>query len=155
MYPSITVTYDLSMRKLLLPTLLSFALLLTGCYQARVTTGEDPGRTIEKKFASGFINGLATPGANIDAAECENGVAVVETQLSVPNMLVGAVTFGIYTPMDVRITCAASSSMSHLMKAPELSVPEGATTAEVRHTLNKAAQKSAEAQTPVQVKNLD
>jgi hypothetical protein len=37
-------------------------------------------------------------------------VARVETQLSFANQLVGLLTLGIYTPMDIRVTCAASRS---------------------------------------------
>ena len=41
-------------------------------------------------------------------AKCgSRGVSKVETQLSFLNLVVGAVTLGIFTPMDLKVTCAA------------------------------------------------
>ena len=34
-------------------------------------------------------------------------MARVETKLSFLNQLVGSLTFGIYTPMEIKVTCAA------------------------------------------------
>ncbi|QXD16354.1 Bor family protein [Rhodocaloribacter litoris] len=83
-------------------------LLLTGCYHARVTTGLTPStEVIDIPFASAWIYGLVPPSIVDVENECENGVARVETQLSFVNQLVGAITFGIYTPMHIRVTCAA------------------------------------------------
>ena len=39
-----------------------------------------------------------------------NGVAKVETQLSFANQLVYALTWGIYAPMEIVVTCAAAPS---------------------------------------------
>ncbi len=81
--------------------------LLTGCYHARITTGAEPSaRVIEKPFASAWIYGLVPPGTVEAEKECERGVAGVETKLSFVNQLVGFLTFGIYTPMHIKITCA-------------------------------------------------
>ena len=38
---------------------------------------------------------------------CPNGVAKVETQHRFVNQLVGLLTLGIYTPMQIKVTCAA------------------------------------------------
>jgi hypothetical protein len=38
-----------------------------------------------------------------------NGVAKVETQLSFVNQLVNLLTLGIYTPMEIRVVCAAAA----------------------------------------------
>jgi hypothetical protein len=78
-----------------------------GCYHATVETGLTPSpQTVENRWASSFIFGLVPPKTISTQAKCANGVAKVETQLSFLNQLVGALTLGIYTPMDVRATCA-------------------------------------------------
>ena len=93
-------------------TTLTAALLSVGCYHATVTTGATPSatETIDQPFASSWIYGLVPP-KTVEAAEkCSSGVAKVETRQSFVNGLVGALTFGIYTPMHIRVTCAARSS---------------------------------------------
>lgn len=85
--------------------------LLDGCYHATVETGLAPSpQTIEKPWASSFVYGLVPPSIVETAAKCPSGVAKVETQLSFLNQLVGFLTLGIYTPMDIRVTCAAARS---------------------------------------------
>ncbi|MGH7581626.1 MAG: Bor family protein [Gemmatimonadales bacterium] len=85
------------------------ALFLPGCYHAVVTTGATPSpQVIEKSFASGWIYGLVPPSTVETAAKCPNGVAKVETQLSFVNQLVAFITFEIYTPMTIKVTCAAA-----------------------------------------------
>lgn len=88
------------------------ALLSAGCYHATVTTGATPSavEVIDEPFASGWIYGLVPP-KTVEAAEkCTSGVAKVETRQSFVNGLVGMLTLGIYTPMHIRVTCAASTS---------------------------------------------
>lgn len=87
------------------------ALLLSGCYHATVETGLTPSTlTLEQRWANSWIYGLVPPETINTSARCTNGVARVETQLSFLNQLVGVLTLGIYTPMDVRVTCAQGSS---------------------------------------------
>ncbi len=88
--------------------LLALALLLSaGCYHATVETGLRPGpQTIEVPFAHCWIAGLVPPAVVETMAQCPNGVARVETQQSFVNGLVGVLTFGIYTPMEILVTCA-------------------------------------------------
>jgi hypothetical protein len=43
-------------------------------------------------------------------AKCPNGLAKVETQQSFVNGLVAILTLGIYTPMQITVTCAAKST---------------------------------------------
>jgi hypothetical protein len=84
---------------------------LAGCYHAIVETGRPASETvIEDKWASSFVHGLVPPDVVETASQCPNGVARVETQLSFLNMLVAALTFGIYTPMQITVTCAAGGS---------------------------------------------
>ena len=132
---------------LLLVPIVAFA--LSGCYSVQVTTDKQPtGEVIEKKWATGFVAGLATPGAKIDAAQqCSNGVAMVETEVSFLNQLATFVTFNLYSPMSVTVTCASGGSMSTLMPPPDLEdqieIEDG--------TLQAAALKSARTAEPVRV----
>lgn len=95
---------------------LALVLLLalgTACYHASIETGATPSTTIVRKgFASSWIYGLVPPSTLSTASQCPNGVARVETQLTFVNQLVGVLTLGIYTPMEIVVTCAASSSAS-------------------------------------------
>ena len=128
------------------------ALALSGCYSAQVATDKQPsGQVIEKPWATGFVAGLATPGAQIDAAQqCSNGVAMVETQVSFLNQLATFVTFNLYSPMSVTVTCASGGSMSDL-QVPDFTVPEEADDATVHDVFRAAAQQSAKAAVPVHV----
>jgi hypothetical protein len=87
--------------------------LLTSCYSTRVSTPKEPnGKKIEKKFATGFLFGLATPGANIHAERCDFGAARVQSKYSFLNMVASNLTFGLYTPMSVEVWCAEQASAS-------------------------------------------
>ncbi|MGQ0714676.1 MAG: Bor family protein [Gemmatimonadaceae bacterium] len=89
----------------------SFALILAGCYHATIETGRTPSTvTFEQRWANSWILGLVPPDVMNTSSRCPSGVARVETQLSFLNQLVGALTLGIYTPMDVRVTCAQGSA---------------------------------------------
>ncbi|MFH5832312.1 Bor/Iss family lipoprotein [Halalkalibaculum sp. DA3122] len=90
-------------------------LTVSGCYHAKVTTDLEPSaRVYEQSFASSWIFGLVPPKTVEAAEECSNGVAMVETRLSFVNMLVGNLTLGIYTPMHIKVTCAAGSAVLDL-----------------------------------------
>ena len=87
-----------------------FAVLLSGCYHATVETGRQPsGQVVENSWAHGFVYGLVPPSTVQVAQQCPNGVAKVETQLSFLNQLASAFTFGIYTPMQISVQCAAGA----------------------------------------------
>lgn len=78
------------------------------CFHATVETGLAPSTTvIEQPFASGWIYGLVPPSTVSTQAKCPKGVSKVETQHSFVNMLVAFITLDIYTPMDIKVTCAA------------------------------------------------
>jgi len=99
---------------------------VVGCYHATIETGLDPSlKTINVPWASSFVYGLVPPATVETAARCPDGVAKVETQMSFLNGLVGALTFGIYTPMAIKVTCAESSDSAELIgDAPEVSVSD-------------------------------
>ncbi len=112
------------------------AVLLTGCYHASIVTGQPAGsEVISQPFATGWIYGLIPPATVETASKCRNGVARVETQYSFLNWLVGAVTFGIYTPMQIDVTCASSSKVSAL--------PAAARTVAVRNDMSAAEMTTA------------
>jgi len=82
-------------------------LTLSACYHATIQTGLAPsGQTIEDKWATGWIYGLVPPATVQTMQGCPAGVARVDTQQSFVNGLVGIITFGIYTPMEIIVTCA-------------------------------------------------
>ncbi len=94
--------------RVLRATLRLVALLaVAGCYHAIVNTGLPPSpTTIEEPWASGFIYGLVPPNPVETMQKCPRGVAKVETQHSFLNSLVAGLTFGIYTPITITVTCA-------------------------------------------------
>lgn len=84
-----------------------------GCYHANIDTGRTPSTvTVDKSWAHGWIYGLVPPSTLETAQKCPSGVAKVETQLSFANQLVNFLTLGIYTPMEIKVTCAAATSAS-------------------------------------------
>ena len=115
-----------------------------GCYHATIETGATPStETIEKGFASSWIFGLAPPATVETAAKCPNGVAKVETQISFVNGLVAIVTFGIYTPMDIKVTCAAKSVTMLTSDHPGISVASSAGSDAIRDAFSAAADEAA------------
>jgi Bor protein len=93
-------------RKLLVTTALGCMVTLGACYHTITTTNLNPGPVHVQQWVPTFIYGLV-PG-NVDAAKmcAGKGVQAVDSQASFLNVLVGAVTFGIFTPMQVTVTCA-------------------------------------------------
>lgn len=95
------------MRRTLVVSLLALAPAVA-CYHATIDTGLTPSaQTVEKSWAAGWLYGLVPPSAVESKAKCPNGVSKVETQLSFPNQLANVLTLGIYTPMEIKVTCAA------------------------------------------------
>jgi hypothetical protein len=88
-------------------------LLASACFHATIETGLPASTTvITKPWAHGFIFGLIAPETVATASTCKNGVAKVETQHSFLNMLASFVTFNLYTPIQIDVTCASSNRMS-------------------------------------------
>ena len=116
------------MRRLL-AILATPAVLLAGCYHATIVTGQPASsEVISQPWAQSWIAGLIPPNTVETASKCRNGVAKVETQHSFLNWLVGGITFGIFTPMQIDVTCASSSKVS--------AIPAGARTLAVRDDMN-------------------
>lgn len=107
------------MKYIELTAILALVLILSSCYHTKIITDAEPsGEVIDKPWASSFIFGLVPPKEVRTASECGNGVAQVDTQISFLNGLVSAITFNIYTPMHITVTCAAGSGMSILELNP-------------------------------------
>lgn len=118
--------------------------LLGACFHATIETGLTPStKVLERKWASSWIYGLVPPKTVETASRCPDGVAKVETQLSFLNQVVHILTFGIYTPMDIRVTCALPAGTS----APQgamLTVPADADSDSVRAAFRAAGEQAAE-----------
>ena len=126
--------------------LVGLALLTGGCYHATVETGAKPSTvTVEKRWAASWIGGLVPPRTIETAQKCTTGVAKVETQLGFVNMLVGFLTAGIYTPMDIRVTCAEGAA------AMSLQIPADADPARWEAVLAEAAAQSVARERPTYV----
>lgn len=83
-------------------------LLLSGCYHAIIDTGRPPSpEQIDIPWAHGFIAGLVPPNPVDAEGQCSSGVARVETEHSFLNMLAQFVTFSIYSPIHITVTCAS------------------------------------------------
>ncbi|MCH8487952.1 MAG: Bor family protein [Candidatus Cyclonatronum sp.] len=139
------------MNKSLVITFLLAGLFLTGCYNARVTTGLAPSaQTVEVAWAHSFLGGLVPPNVVNVAQQCSSGVASVETKLSFLNLVANAITFGLYSPMHITVTCAASSAEIPA-DAQRLAVEAGQEFNEqaLQQLLTDAARLSAEHQAPV------
>ena len=140
-----------------MPAARTFTLLITlttlaACYHATIETGLTPStQVLERKWASGWIYGLVPPKTVETASRCPDGVAKVETQLSFLNQLVNILTLGIYTPMDIRVTCALPAGAS----APQgamLTVPADADSDSVRAAFRAAADQAVEGRAMVLVR---
>jgi Bor protein. len=120
------------------------SLALSGaCYHATIETGmASNGQVIEKEWASSFIDGLVPPDVVETAAKCPNGVAKVETEHSFLNSLVAGLTFGIYTPIHIKVTCGTG-------RRAEL--PTVKANGDLAAAMTKAAELSVETDAPVLV----
>ncbi|MDZ4699331.1 MAG: Bor family protein [Rhodothermales bacterium] len=128
--------------------LVSFSFV--GCYHARVETGLMPSaQVVDIPFATSFIYGLVPPAEVDGAAECPNGVAIVETELSFVNSLVGAITFGIFTPMHIKVTCAAGATGMLDTERDEVLFGQADTSADVQDAVARAADEAVRESKPV------
>ena len=122
------------------------AFALTGCYHAVIQTGRPESTdVISIKWANSFIFGLVPPPIVETASRCTTGVAKVETQHSFLNGLAAFVTFSLYTPMQIDVTCAARGTAS---ADPVIKVEPGRN---VEQALTEAVRVSSEKNTPVYV----
>ncbi len=129
--------------------LASLCVALVACHHATIDTGLEPSlRTIHEPWANSWIAGLVPPNTVETAEKCASGVSRVETQRTFLNGLVGILTLGIYTPMEIKVTCAASSAAAMPDQA-DVSIGEGASLAEVQLAFMQAADQAVEQRRPV------
>lgn len=116
----------------------------SGCYHATVETGLQPSsQRLEKRWASSWVYGLVPPSVVQTAQRCPSGVAKVDTQLSFTNQLVSFFTLGIYTPMEIVVTCAEARAGA--------SIPAVRNIGNASSAVKAAVQMSAAENTPVLV----
>ncbi len=145
----------MQLKQLLSVLLLTF--LLTGCYHASITTGlEASNEVIDKPWAMSFVYGLIPP-AEIDAsAECSNGVAKVETQLSFLNQVVSALTAGIITPMHITITCASDGKtalIEEIEKEQVITIPSEVSKSELQEIYKYASDLAVTMEKPIYIQH--
>ena len=134
----------------LLPIIL--LLFFTGCYHAQVTTGLEPSNEVyEDKWAAGFIYGLVPPDIVEAGERCNHGVARVETQLSFMNQFVTFLSFGIYSPMQITVTCATASASVYSNQEQILTSKNNGSDEEKLNTIEEAVKLSAEMKMPVYI----
>jgi hypothetical protein len=122
------------------------AFALTGCYHAVIQTGRPESTdVISIKWANSFIFGLVPPPIVETASRCTNGVAKVETQHSFLNGIAAIVTFSLYTPMQIDVTCAARGTAS---AESVIKVEQGRT---MEQALSEALRLSTERNAPMYV----
>lgn len=128
------------------------ALALSACYHTRVETGARPGATvIDQPFALGFVYGIVPPPTVATAAQCPQGVAVVETQQSLINGLVSVLTIGLVTPMQITVTCAAEGSAALLDAPADVIVDANASRGDVQDAVAQAAELAVATSAPAVV----
>jgi Bor protein len=138
-------------RRRWLPLALCVA-LSTGCYRQVVHTSLAPSnRAVEHWFVSIWAWGLI-PAKPIDVRrECTGGVATIMAEQSRANVFIAILTVGIYTPMHVRVTCAAEP-ITAPRRPDDVTIPSGASEDESAEILLRAVERVSETGTPVVVR---
>lgn len=127
--------------------ILASLFIFTSCYHTQVTTDKEPSsKIVEDAWADSFVYGLVPPNVVETADECPNGLSKVETKISFLNGLVGALTFSIYTPMTIKVTCAAG---------PGASLLDGGTDQQITLKKNASDKEKHEAFEKASLKSLD
>ena len=91
--------------------ILLFLFPATGCYYAMIDTGRPESvRTVQEGWAAGYMGGIVAPRLGRLVERCPHGAARVEAHRSLANLAVMALTFGLYAPTTVEVTCALDQS---------------------------------------------
>jgi len=132
------------MRKINITLALLFIVFIfSGCYHAQVTTGQQPSAEVyEDTMAHSFLFGLVPPEIVRAQDECSNGVARVETRISFINGLLSAITFNLYTPMHIIVTCASASAEDLSDKDNLYTINRADTEEAISKTLSEATKQS-------------
>lgn len=114
------------------------------CFHQVVSTGRTAGPTvIDKPWVSTWLWGLVAADPIDSRPSCPTGVAVVTTEMSFMNGLLGALTLGIWTPQHVTITCASGTALLP-PGAKEFRIPVDATAEERAEIVTRAVEQSSE-----------
>lgn len=141
------------MKRVLIAGIMLF--LVAGCYHATIETGAAPSTTVYKQpWASCWVYGLVPPKTVEAQAKCPGGVSRVETRHSFLNQVVGALTFGIYTPMEITVTCAGTGTADVAEPAIDIVCKTGTNDA-IEKAFAEAATKAVELGRPVYVQIVD
>ena len=89
-------------------SLMVMCIALSSCYKANISGFSDrgsPGRT-EKVLVHGVIEGLI-PLTEVDAKKVcgDKGVWSIQTKMGIVPLIATALTLGVYSPMNVVVTC--------------------------------------------------
>ena len=96
------------MRRLAAIVSVAGLLLGTGCFKHSVRDERlKPGTRTTEAWKPYVVVGLAPVGKEPIYAECPSGIALFEAEHSILNMLVGFITWNIFTPISVSYACAA------------------------------------------------
>jgi hypothetical protein len=109
------------------------------CFHAVITTGRAESSTVvEQEWAKSWVAGLVPPDVMDVSKQCASGVAKVETQHSFLNLLVQWLTIDIFSPMDIKVTCAGAGM------APKTSMitPSENTPAAERNAMAQAVERA-------------
>jgi hypothetical protein len=132
-------------------TLAAICLLASACYRQVVQTGLTPGSTVvHNPWTPFFLWGLVSPVTVDVTSQCRSGIATVETQQTFVNGLVSALLFGLYSPRDVKVTCATGSALKPGMR--EFQVARGASQAEQEAVFSAAIEASERTNQPVMIR---
>ncbi len=125
-------------------SILVLAVVLGGCYNARVNTGLVPSeKVVKESWAPSWIAGAVSPPIFESAAECPDGVAQVHTYHSFLNMLVAFLTLSIFTPMSIEVTCARPGMSEQSPDTPEITIERGASAEQRMELFEQAIDLSA------------
>jgi len=128
-------------------------LTLVGCYATAIDTGRTPStKMIRQPWAACWIYGLVPPARVLTATECPDGVALVQTQHSFLNYLVGGLTLGIFTPMEIMVTCAEAQHSSLTTPESEIRLAKDASPEQARDVFQRAAEAAVRTGQPVLVR---
>jgi hypothetical protein len=101
--------------------------VITGCWHYIISTDLPPSTEVyHEGFKPAFVYGLVP--AQLDASKYCGGRrwARIETQQTPVDWLVAFVTLEIFTPIDIRVTCAARTAINTPTDAPVLRLAQGA-----------------------------
>jgi hypothetical protein len=89
---------------------LTLSVALAGCFHVTVTAGPQPTAAttvVDVPFSHSFVYGLVPPPEINVKDKCPGGVSKVETKQSFVNGLVSFLTWSLYTPVHVTVTCSS------------------------------------------------